>query len=137
MSWHNQHLSESPLHRVSFTEVGGIPRGGILSPELEYPPCPKCDDNEGIFTSVCQNKSRFRCHKCTSEYGDLDSFTTIRDLQKPLIEDYIACVINKQDIESRAAETCRKKSEVKSNLEDADNFLSKGWLGQMDSEGIR
>lgn len=136
MSWHSYNHGESPLHSVSSSEVGNIPKGGILSPDLEYPPCPNCDDNEGVFTTICQNKSRFRCNKCKCEYGNVDSFTTIRDLESPLIEDYIACIINNQNIEDLALDTDRDKCDIKSNLRAADEQLSKTWLDQMQIEGL-
>lgn len=45
--------------------TGSAPMGGRLSDDVEGPPCPHCDRNNGLFTYRCEGATYdWRCARC-------------------------------------------------------------------------
>lgn len=99
-----------------------------LSRDLEYPPCPSCDENEGLFTQVCENSDQMRCLACGTKFGDIKSVVTTRDLPNPIKDDFVACVVGGEKPEQQASHRDVQTQEVYDNLKRAEELLSFNWV---------
>jgi transposase-like protein len=101
--------------------------GDILSEDMEYPECPECDRELGIFTELSRHSDRFRCVGCEAEFGDRDKIHTSRDLPHPIRDDFAACIIAGTDPEKQAGFREVPVAQVKANLKKADTLLCNSW----------
>lgn len=102
-----------------------------LSADLEYPPCPTCDMNPGLFTQFAENSDRLHCVKCGERFGKPEDVVTTRDLPSPLRDDYMACVAGRASIGDQAKFRDVDQEEIISNIKKAEELLSSqlldGW----------
>lgn len=108
----------------------------ILSEDYEYPPCPNCAENSGIFTRICENSTQFRCLSCSHEFSDRSDIVTSRRLPRPLRDDFAACVIGDASLEDQAAKREVLEEEIRSNLEKCDQLLSVSWFRDHVESGL-
>lgn len=113
-----------------FAELGLSLLSGIniLSEDLEYPPCPECENNPGLLTRRCQNSKKFRCLKCGHEFGNVDDITTSRNLPRPIRDDFAACIIGPIEPEDQADIRGVSPEDVVDNLRKADELLPFPWF---------
>lgn len=100
----------------------------VLPDDMEYPPCPSCDKNLGLFTQISENSDRLHCVKCGERFGSKYDITTTRDLPRPVRDDFVACIVGDAEPEDQAEYRGIDVVEVQRNLSRAGELLSRDWV---------
>jgi Zn ribbon nucleic-acid-binding protein len=102
----------------------------VLSGDLEYPPCPDCDKNSGLFTQVSENSDHLHCVKCGAKFGDICEVITTRELPRPIRDDFVACIVAGVSPQDQANIREVNVGQVMENLNRAAELLCRDWVAQ-------